>query len=346
MSRTDTASCPKNSKPPHSLPDRKAVDVLRAMARFGTFRSDRSRAAADQDRPFACAPSSRGVRHLPLVAGGPPTRLYHSREAIVIRASFGKIVGAAIGISLSPACPDQGAAARTDEIKVLSANVFAGVLDELASGFELASEHKVTIIYKTAGTIEDRIRAGEFADVVILPRQMTDELVRQGKIIHGSSVNLADSTVGVAARAGAPKPDIGSVDALKRSLLAVTSISYPDPTSGAATGVLFSRVLNRLGISEDVKTKTKFPPPGHIPVDVVARGEAEIAISQPMEVLAQPGVELVGLLPSELQDRPHFTFSVSIPVAAKEPQAAEALIRFLSGPAAAVVLKAKGMEPG
>jgi molybdate transport system substrate-binding protein len=264
----------------------------------------------------------------------------------VIRASFGRIVAAAIGISLAPACPDQGAAARTGEIKVLSANVFAGVLDELAIGFERASEHKVTIIYETASTIENRIRAGEFADVAILPRQMTDELLRQDKIIHGSSVNLAHSTVGVAARAGASKPDIGSVDALKRSLLAVKSISYPDPTSGAATGVLFSRVLKRLGISEDVQTKTRFPPPGHMAVDVVASGEAEIAISQPMEVLAVPGVELVGLLPSELQDRPNFTFSASVLVAAKEPQIAEALIRFLSGPAAAVALKARGMEPG
>jgi molybdate transport system substrate-binding protein len=290
-------------------------------------------------------PRRARVGHLSLVAGGAPIRLY-SREAIVIRASFGKIVAAAIGISLSPACPDQGAAARAGEITVLSANVFAGVLDELASGFERMSERKVTIIYETAGTIESRIHAGEFADVAILPKQMTDELVRQGKIIHGSSVNLAHSTLGVAVRAGASKPDIGSVDALKRSLLAVKSISYPDPKSGAATGVLFSRVLNRLGISADVKTKTRFPPPGHMAVDVVASGDAEIAISQPMEVLAQPGVELVGPLPSELQDRPSFTFSASIPVAAKEPQTAEALIRFLSGPAAAVVLKAKGMEPG
>jgi molybdate transport system substrate-binding protein len=264
----------------------------------------------------------------------------------MIRASFGKIVAAAIGLSLSPAYPDQGAAARAGEITVLSANVFAGVLDELGSGFERASEHKVTILYETAGTIENRIRAGEFADVAILPRRMTDELVRQGKIIHGSSVNLAHSTVGVAVRAGAPKPDIGSVDALRRALLAVKSISYPDPTSGAATGVLFSRVLHRLEISEDVKTKTRFPPPGHIAVDVVASGAAEIAISQPMEMLAQPGVELVGLLPPELQDRPNFTFSASILVAAREPQTAEALIRFLSGPAAAMVLKAKGMEPG
>jgi molybdate transport system substrate-binding protein len=236
--------------------------------------------------------------------------------------------------------------ANAAEIKVLSADVFTGVLDELAKGFEQTSGHKVTIAFGTAGAIRARIQAGELGDVIVLPRPMMDDFLRQGRIAPGTIVNLGRSAVGVAVRSGAPKPDISSVDAFKRSLLAAKSISYPDPAKGGATGVLLSRVLERLGMTEDVKAKTKFPPPGQFASEVVARGKAEIALSQPMEVLAQPGIELVGLLPPELQDPPNFTFSVSIATAAKEPGAARALIAFLSAPAAAAVLKAKGMEPG
>ena len=232
------------------------------------------------------------------------------------------------------------------EIKVLSADVFTGVLDELAGGFERTSGHRLTIVFGTAGSIRNRIQAGEPGDVIILPRPMLDDFLQQGKIAAGTIVNLGRSAVGVAVRKGAPEPDISSVEAFKRSLLAAKSISYPDPAKGGATGVLLTRVLERLGMTEDVKVKTKFPPPGQFASEVVARGQAEIAISQPMEVLAQPGIELVGLLPPELQDPPNFTFSMSITTAAKEPGAARALIQFLSAPAAAAVLKAKGMEPG
>ena len=264
----------------------------------------------------------------------------------MIKSSLVRMVAAAIGISLFPVLSDQGSGAHAAEIKVLSANVFTGVLDELASGFERSSANKVTIVYETAGVIRNRVQAGEFADMTILPRQMLDVLVQQGRVVAGSIVNLAQSAVGVAVRTGTPKPDIGSVEAFRHSLSAAASISYPDPASGGATGVLLARVLDRLEMSADLKAKTKFPPPGHFAVEVVANGEAEMAIAQPMEVLAQPGVELVGLLPKELQDPPNFTFSASILVAAKQPQSAQALIQFLSGPAAAAVLKAKGMEPG
>lgn len=266
----------------------------------------------------------------------------------MIKNSFAVAVSftVAVGLSFTPVIWTEGAAANAAEIKVLSANVFTGVLDELAGDFERASGHKVTIVYGSAGAIRNRVQAGEFGDVTILPRPMMDEVLRQGRITPGSIVALAHSAVGVAVRAGAPKPDISSVDAFRRSLLGAKSISYPDPARGGATGVLFTRVLEQLGMTNEMKSKTKFPPVGHFPVDVVARGEAEIAISQPMEVLGQPGVELVGLLPPQLQDPPNFVFSASVLVVAKEPQPAKALIQFLSGPAAASVLKAKGMNPG
>lgn len=251
------------------------------------------------------------------------------------------IIVSAIGFLLSMACP-----ANAAEIKVLSANVFTGVMDELAGAFERAAGHKVVIVYGTAGAIRNRVQAGEFADVTILPRPMMDGLGQQARAVPGSIVDLAHSAVGVAVRAGKPKPGIGSVDAFKRSLLAAKSISYPDPARGGAMGVLVTRVLERLGLTEVMKARTRFPPGDQFAVELVVRGEAEIAIAQPMAVLAQPGVGLVGLLPPELQDPPNFTFSAGVLAAAKESQTAQALIQFLTSPAAASVLKAKGMEPG
>lgn len=251
----------------------------------------------------------------------------------------------AIGILLAPIILAE-AGADAAEIKVLSANVFTGVIDGLFVEFEHQSGHKVSFIYGTAGAIKTRIQAGEFADMAILPRPMLDELMAQGKIAPGKIVNLARSAVAVAVRAGAAKPDVGTVDAFRRSLSAAKSITYADPAGGGATGVLITHIFERLGLTADMKAKTKFPPKGQFGAELVARGEAELGLSQPMEVLIQPGAELVGLLPAELQDPPNFTFSMSLTSVAKEPQAAQALIQFLSGPAAAAVLKGKGMEPG
>ena len=252
----------------------------------------------------------------------------------------------AIGLLFDPTPFSTGTAANAAEIKVLSANVFTGVLDGLFGEFERQSGHKVSFIYGTAGAIKTRVQAGEFEDVTILPRPMLDELLAQGRIAPGGIVDLARSTVGVAVRTGALKPDISTVDAFKRSLSAAKSITYPDPAGGGATGVLVARIFERLGLTADMEPKTKFPPPGQFGAEVVARGDAELAISQPMEVLTQPGTELAGLLPAELQDPPNFTFSISVMSVAKERQAGQALIQFLSGPAAASVLKTKGMEPG
>lgn len=238
------------------------------------------------------------------------------------------------------------ATADTVAIKVASANVLEGVLDGLVAEFERTTGHKVGIAYATAGVIRNRIRDGEAADVVILPRPMMEELQRQGRIPPGAVPDLARSAVGVAVRRGTPKPDISSVDAFKRSLLAASSISYADPARGGATGVLITRVLDHLGLTGQMKPKTVFPPAGQLAVQVVARGDAEVALTQPMEVLSQPSLDLVGLLPSELQSPADFTFSVSVIANAPQPQLAAALVAFLEGPTARAVLKMKGMEPG
>jgi molybdate transport system substrate-binding protein len=234
---------------------------------------------------------------------------------------------------------------KAAEIKVLSAVAMKPALDDLAREFERTSGHKVTLAYATAGIIRDRIRGGETVDVAIMPRSAFDLLVAEGKIVPGSATRVAQSLVAVAVRAGAPKPDISSVEALKRSLLAAKSIVYPDPTKGGATGIHAARVIERLGITEQMKPKTILTPAGEY-ADVVAKGEAEIAIVQPIVVMNFPGVDLVGPLPAELQNTTDFVFMAGIGANAKDPTVAKALIQYLLVPAAARVIKAKGMEPG
>jgi molybdate transport system substrate-binding protein len=235
---------------------------------------------------------------------------------------------------------------HTAEIKVLSANVFSGVLDSHFQDFQRSSGHKVVFDYGTAGNIKNRVQSGEIGDVAIVTRPLMDDLEKSGKIVRGSAVNLARSTVALVVRSGAAKPDISSIEAFKRVMLAASSISYPDPTRGGATGILFTGILERLNIAAEAKPKTKFPPPGHFAVELVAKGEVEIAIAQPMEALLQAGVDIVGPLPLELQNPPNFTFVVGEMTAAREANAARALIQYLAGPVVQSALKSKGTESG
>ena len=231
------------------------------------------------------------------------------------------------------------------EVKVLSANVFTGVLDGFVGEFERASGHKVAIVYGTAGNIRGRVQSGEAGDVAILTRPMMDELERSGKVAAGITQDFARSTVAIVVKSGARKPDITTIEAFRNTLLAATSISYPDPTRGGATGVLVTRMLQQLSLTEVVAPKTKFPPPGHFAVELVAKGDAELAIAQPMEALLQPGVAIVGPLPQNLQDPINFTFSVGQMALTKEPDAVRAFIAHLLGPGVQSSLKGKGMEP-
>ena len=160
----------------------------------------------------------------------------------------------------------------------------------------------------------------------------------------GSDVALARSTVAVAVRAGAPKPDIGSVKSFKQAMLKARSIAYADPARGGASGTHFARVLERLGIAEQVNSKAKLIP-GFGAVAAVARGEVEIAISQTMEILRDSGADLVGPLPAELQNTTDFVMVAAVPATAREPARAKAFMQFLLGEVARSVFKSKGMEP-
>jgi len=221
--------------------------------------------------------------------------------------------------------------AAAAEIKVLTAGAFKQVLLTLLPDFERTTGHKVTLENDTLGALSKRIEGGEAFDLAVLTPAAVNDLSGKGKFVAGSRVNLARVGVGVVVKEGAPKPDIGSVDAFKRALLAAKSVAYIDPAAGGSSGIYVAGLLDKLGIAGEVK-------PAHI-----AKGEAELGIHQISEILPVKGVTLVGPLPADIQN--YTVYAAGIGAQAKESEAAKALLKALSGPAAAEVLKSKGMEP-
>ena len=211
---------------------------------------------------------------------------------------------------------------------------------ELVPQFEKATGHKVTTVW--AGTVDvmKRIGGGEAVDLVIMARKSLDELTRQGKIVADSRVDVAKSGVGVAVRAGAPKPDISSGEAVKKTLLAAKSIAY----SSGPSGVYIAGLVQRMGIADEIKAKMKQIPPGEAVGELVARGDAEIGFHQVSELLPIKGIEIVGPLPPDIQEIT--VFSAGIHASAMQADAAKALAAFLTAPAAAPVIKKHGMDPG
>ena len=239
-----------------------------------------------------------------------------------------------------------GIKAEAAELKVLSAPAMQTVMEDLGPKFERATGHTLAISFATGGATVKRAQDDETADVVITLGQGIDTLVKDGKVPAGNVAVLARSGIVVVVRKGASKPDISSPDALKRTLLAAKSISYVDPASGGASGIHFAKVLDRLGIANEMKSKTIFPNP-KTPAEVgvlVANGEAEIGVHIIMELISVAGIDLVGPLPGDLQNT--IVFSAAIMTGAKDAAAAKALVDFLRTPESAKVIKAKGMEPG
>jgi len=263
-----------------------------------------------------------------------------------ILAAMGIVLMPVAGLALSSFIPAKSVMANAVEIKVLSADVLTPVLKSLVSEFEHTTNHKVTLVLATTGVVSDRVQSGEVADVAIMQRPALGKLAEQGRIVAASMTDLGRSSVAVGVRAGAPKPDLTSVEAFKRALLAAKLIGYMDPGRGGGSGVYFAKLVERLGLADQLKPKTRYPQPGHSAADLIAEGEIDFGIAQPMEILARPGIELVGSLPPELQNFGLFVFSAGILQNAREPEAARALIQFFSGAVAAAAIKAKGMDPG
>jgi len=234
------------------------------------------------------------------------------------------------------------------EVKVLSAGAMRGVLQELAPAFETASGHKLKIDYATAGVVEQKVAADDEIDVAILTKPRVDKLVREAKIVGGTTKTLASAQIGLAVKKGATKPDISSVEAFKRVLLNAKSVAYADPTTGATSGAL-AQAIEKLGISAELKPKTRLVSAGTAQGprvgEAVARSEAEIGIQPISELLEVEGIDVVGPLPAELQS-PDLVYVAGAPYVSEQPIAAKALIDFLADPKAAAVYKAKGLQPG
>jgi molybdate transport system substrate-binding protein len=248
------------------------------------------------------------------------------------------LLGPAAVLMAAGAPRDAGAA----EIKVLTAGAFKQVVLALVPDFEKQTGHKVTVENETVGALTKRIESGEGFDLAVLTPGAVDNLTGKGKFAAGSRTNLARVGVGVVVKDGTPKPDISSVDAFKKSLLAAKSVAYIDPAAGGSSGIYVSGLLDKLGIGAEVKAKAKLIHGGAV-AEHIAKGEAELGIHQISEILPVKGIVLVGPLPAEIQN--YTVYAAGLGANAKEADAAKALLKALSGPAAAEVLKAKGMEP-
>src|SRR4051794_16025922 len=229
--------------------------------------------------------------------------------------------------------------AQSAEIKLLASGAVKEAYLELLPAFEKASGHTVQAAWSNTTDIQKRVSGGEVHDLVILGENGTQALIKEGKLLASTRASFAKSGIYVAVRSGAPAPDISSADALKRSVLAAKSVAY----SGGASGTYIVKMLQRLGIYEEVSAKASVMKPNEPVGGSVARGDAEIGFHQLSELIPVKGIDIVGPLPAELQEIT--VFSGALHSAAKEPDAAGALIKFLTAPAAADSLKKHGLEP-
>ncbi len=235
-------------------------------------------------------------------------------------------------------------AASADEIRVMTSGGFTAAYLQLVPAFERATRHKVVTTFGGSmgngpETIPNRLQRREPADVVILASSVLDELIAQGKVVAGSRIDLVRSTIGMAVRAGAPKPDISSVAALTETLLRAKSVAYSASASGIS---LSTELFQRLGIADRVLPKSRNAA-GERVAALLARGDAEIGFQQISELLPEPGIDYVGPLPPEVQRVT--VFSAGIVVGANRPDEAKALIRFLASAEAIPVVRKAGLEP-
>jgi molybdate transport system substrate-binding protein len=233
-----------------------------------------------------------------------------------------------------------------EALRVLCAGAMHPILDELAGAFERSTGIRIAATFASSGGVKARVLDGEAVDVVISTQAAVDELCRAGKVLAETATPLARSAIGVAVRAGAARPDIGSVEAFRLALRNATSIAFADPATGSPSANHLVRVLDQLGMTAELQPKIKLvgarAGAAVLVGEVVARGEAEIGIQQIAEIRAVAGIDLLGELPAPLQ---HITvFSAGVAATATDAAAARRLIAFLVSPAGAAVIKAKGME--
>lgn len=233
--------------------------------------------------------------------------------------------------------------ASAAELRIFSTIGMQSALEVLTPKFEATTGNRLQFTWGTAAVLVKRVQDGQAADLLILTRQGLDALARAGKVVVGPQADLASSGIAVVVKKGAPKPDISTPLAFKQTLLRAKSIAFSDPAAGGASGVYIAKLLQRMGIAAQMKSKIRYPPPSGNAAVLVANGEAELAVQEEPEVISAPGVELVGVLPVELN---HVTlFSAGIAAGSREAKAAAELMRFLHTPEAVAVFRDSGLTP-
>jgi len=233
------------------------------------------------------------------------------------------------------------AEASAAEIKVLVAGAFKPVVVALVPAFEQRTGHKVTVDNGTAGQLTKRIADGEAFDVAIITPPVIKELAASGKVLPDTAANVARVGIGVAVKSGAPAPDIGTSEAFQRALLAARAVAYIDPAAGGSSGIYLSKLFETMGIADAIKAKAVLVPGGLVAQRLVT-GEADLAIHQISEILAVPGVTLVGPLPAAIQN--YTVYAGAVSARPNNAAAAQEFMSALRGPEAAATLKAKGLE--
>jgi molybdate transport system substrate-binding protein len=249
-----------------------------------------------------------------------------------IVSALTKFVAAAVVIGATTA--------HAAEIKVIASAAVKEVILDLIPAFEKSSGHKVTPIWAGTAAITKRISGGEVVDIVLIAAPNIDKLISEGRLVAGSRADVAKSGIGVAVRAGLPKPDISSGEAVKKAVLAAKSVAY----SSGPSGFYLADLFKKMGIADQIKDKVKQTPSGVQVGEVVARGEADLGFQQVSELLHLKGIHYLGPLPADIQ---HITvFSAGLHTAATAPDAAQALVKFLTAPEAGPIIRKTGMEPG
>jgi len=233
------------------------------------------------------------------------------------------------------------ASIRAAEIKVLASNGVKSALEELAPAFERETGDKLVISFGLAAALKRQIEGGEAFDLAILTSSGIDDLAKQGKVDVHSRASIARSGVGIGIKQGAPRSDISTPDALKRTLLAAKSIAW---AKEGASGTYFAGLLERIGIAEQMKPKAVLAASGAEVGKLVAGGQVQFGVILVNELMAAPGVEVLGPLPAALQN--YTVFHAGVGAGSKNLAAAKALIEFLTAPSAGAVFRAKGQEPG
>ncbi len=232
-----------------------------------------------------------------------------------------------------------GAASGAAELKILSGNGGRAAVSELGGRFERETGVKVTIDFAVNPTVKKRVLGGEAFDIAVLNPPTLDDLIKAGKVLPDTRAVIGRIGLGVGIREGAPRPDISTVEGFKQALLNAKSVAYPEE---GASGIYFASLVKRLGITDEMKTRLR-PMPGEYNVEVVATGEADMVVVVASRMFGVKGVQMVGLLPAELQT--WIGFATGVSANANEPDLARKLTRYFTAPSAEPFLRSMGMEP-